>query len=87
MIDILQSSALAKRDKIFSSIKKFIDQCDLMFIYYLLLLINRYKLNKSKHLIHNLHINSNNSSHRFTKLTKALFNLLIFTNRKNSFIN
>ena len=87
MIDILESSAFAKSDKFLPSIKSFIDQRGSIFTYFLLPLVNNQLQSKNKRLIRNTHIRSKDGSFRSEKLTKALPNPLIFTNRKDSSID
>ena len=79
--------AFAKLDKFLPSIKSPINQRGSTFIYALLPLVNNQLKSKSKRLIQNMHTGSDNGFLRSGKLTKALFDLLIFTNGKNTSIN
>ena len=76
-----------KPNKFLPFIKSSIDQCGSTFIYALLSLVNNQSQSKIKHLIRNIHTRSNDNFLGSEKLTKALFDPLIFTNRKNLSIN
>lgn len=87
MIDILQNSASTKLDKPLPSIKRSIDQRNLVFTYVLSSLVDRQLPSKIQHLIRNMHTGNDNGSLESGKPTKTLPDLLIFIDRKNPFIN
>ena len=83
MIDALESSAFAKLDKLLPFIECPIDQRGSTFTHALLPLVNNQSQSKSKRLTRNTHTGSDDGSLGSRKLTKALPDLLIFTDGKD----
>lgn len=88
MINILQNPAIVKSNTLFPSIKKPIYHYYPIFIYALSLQANIPISNKKKQpTIWSIYIYSKDDSTRFEKRAKALLDLPIFIDKKDSFID
>ena len=83
MIDALLNLIFMKLDIFLLSIKKSIDQCGSAFSYVLSLLVYRQSPGKNQRQTCNIYNKSNDGFLRSGKLTKALSDSAIFTDRKN----